>query len=386
MAMSRNLERPLQHKLKINPSNIGSSLQVKKPFLSGTSNTRQGDPFGLYRIGSKPFHDPSHQCCNAIDQALFLSIASIPGLSISKLDTHTVPIFPHTREQRYGGLTLRGVVQKAASDPLFNGHFCLWFMGNDAEFIMMHRHHVELAVERYEEILSTKLFQGIHLERLYLITAPLRKSDFTYDRVFRCKIYPYKMKFNSQLRKVFGDGSRKINGFPVTLVDLNVCIPEMDMENPKFYCGKEKLKVHINEKYYRKFLTLLHNILENHDGLLKHSDQLAATPSISYPQHSELLMTNSSAVSPPVQVSTPLISPTLLQHSEQTMAVPLPALLEAQDGGRTPLSQAYTHGEVATSIPSDTGKPRKTCKRGRNSKTRNLDPFRTMKINCDPID
>lgn len=349
-----------------------SSTKRKKPALVGTSNTRQADPYGMVRYGNRQFHTPRHRCCNAVDQARFLSAVSIPGLSTKNMDTHTVPTFPHACNQRYGGLTLRGVIRAVASDPSFNGHFCLWFMGNDADFIMKyeHRYNVELAVQHYEGILA-ELFQGVHLERIYLVTPPLRMRDFTDEHDFGCAIFPYKIEFNSELRRVFKEGNKKINGCPVTLVDLNVCIPEKEMWKSDFYCDKEKEKIHINKEYYLKFLDFLHNFLESHGGLSDQSTQLTAT-------------------------TLPSPSLSLHQHVEQK-CFPVSALPEAQHGDRTPLSLTPTDSVVVPSVPSvehlnvpestpvgNTKKPKKS--RGKHSKSRNLDTLWTMKMNCQPTD
>ena len=178
-------------------------------------------------------------------------IASVPGLRIEDVHYKKVPCFNYnvnhqhrglttSDNQRFGGLTLSGIVQKVSKDPEFNGHFCLWMLDNDGEFI--HRNHssTDLGMGKYIDMLSG-VFKDIHLERLYLTTAPLRVSDFQgYDDLECVSIAECKMEFNNRMRSVFGGGHGKINHIPVTLVDLNLCFPERDMGNRKFYCKQEK--------------------------------------------------------------------------------------------------------------------------------------------------
>ena len=309
---------------------------------------------------------------------------------------HTVPkhISPcgaqsHLPPQKYGGLTLRGVIQSVASDNNFNGHFCLWFLDNDNNFIVGNS-SADQAVCKYKDILS-KLFQGIHLERLYLTTAPFRKSDFDYDPQFRCCVKDFKVAFNSQLRKIFGEDNAKINDFPVTLIDLNVCLPENKMYNPKFYCKNERNKVHFNAIYYRKYLEQLFSILEIHGGLSNHSDNLAANPSVC----KELQQTLPPSLHLDHTIPIPRSSP---QHSEQVMTVRSPisegisASSQTQDD--SPLSQpSISRGlsldEVSLDVPEtttddDAGKPKK--RRGKHNKNRSFDPFRMLRINFFPMD
>ena len=255
-------------------------LSHRKPFLSGTSNSRQGDIYGWIRGSNRPFHREDHgvNCCTAFKEADFLMIASIPGLGISNLSSKKVPRFSSdvNREhrglttsdnQRYGGLTLSGVVQKVSKDPEFNGHFCLWMLDNDGEFIHHNHSSTDLGMGEYIDMLSG-VFEDTHIERLYLTTAPLRVSDFRdYNNPGCVSIAECKMKFNNRMRSVYGGGHGKINHIPVTLVDLNLCFPERDMGNSKFYCKREKDKVHFNARSYVKFLSLLHDLLESHSGL-----------------------------------------------------------------------------------------------------------------------
>ena len=78
------------------------------------------------------------------------------------IDKHTVPIYPHARNKCYGGLTLRGLIERVAKDSLFNGHFCLWLMDNDIDWIYQRRSSMESAVQDYKGILA-ELFKGVHL-------------------------------------------------------------------------------------------------------------------------------------------------------------------------------------------------------------------------------
>ena len=257
-------------------------LRIRKPFLGGTSNSRQGDPHGWVRAGNKPFHRGDHECCSALSEAEFLLVSSIPGLSIYNYKTHTVPRFSNIRNfdlggfhsserQKFGGLTLNKLVQKLSIDPEFNGHFCLWMRDNDGDHIFKHRESPDLGLEKYVEML-TEVFRNAEIERIYLTTVPLRRSYFEgYEDNTRVSVAECVIKFNQAMRRVFGSNTgRKINKIPVTLVDLNLCFEETDMHDSKYYCTREKDKVHINARFYVKFLSLLNGLLEEHSGL---SDQ-----------------------------------------------------------------------------------------------------------------
>ena len=375
---------------------------IKKPFLGGTSNTRQGDLHGLYRYDDQPFHTPFHVCCSTLMEAEFLSIASIPGLSMKNIGTHTVPIYPHSQLQRYGGLTLRPLVKNVTSAPSFNGHFILWFMDNDNDFIMTYRYTIESAVEEYVQFLS-ELFQGIHLDRLYLTTVPFRASDFHYSRRYRSITLQFKIEFNERLRHMFGNDSKKINDFPVTLVDLNLCFPERDMWRSEFYCYKEQRGykgVHINARYYRRFLTLLWSLLESHSGLSIHSARVTATPPLSHSSSllpalsvavalqsasGILTVTNSSSLPPsPINstsnattstfsLSVRECSPTSSKVEAGTLPVSLPPA--------SPCEQPAPHIDALEVAPVETkDKPKKSKKRGKHSKNRNTDPFLSMDL------
>ena len=112
-------------------------LSCRKPFLSGTSNSRQGDIYGWIRASNRPFHRENHgeECCTTFKEADFLMIASVPGLRIEDVHYKKVPCFNYnvnrqhrglttSDNQRFGDLTLSGIVQKVSKDPEFNGHFC----------------------------------------------------------------------------------------------------------------------------------------------------------------------------------------------------------------------------------------------------------------------
>ena len=132
-------------------------VNAKKPFLGGTSNCRQGDPYGMFRRGSKPFHRHDHNCCSVLREAEFLMVASIPGLGICNFKTHNVPRF-NTRtpfsDQRFGGLTLSSLVRKVSMDPGFNGHFSLWMRDNDGDHIYHCRSYPDLGMGEYISMLS----------------------------------------------------------------------------------------------------------------------------------------------------------------------------------------------------------------------------------------
>ena len=386
---------------------------TRKPFLGGTSNTRQGDLHGMYRCNSVPFHSSLHSCCSTVMEAEFLSIASIPGLSMTNIDTHTVPINPHSQLQKYGGLTLRPLVENVTSDPSFNGHFILWFMDNDNDFIMAHRYTIESAVAQYVQFLS-QLFQGIHLDRLYLTTVPFRAGDFHYNRQYRSKTLQFKREFNVKLRNVFGNDSGQINDFPVTLVDLNLCFPEIDMWRSEFYCSKEKWGhrgVHINARYYKRFLTLLRSLLESHSGLPFLFAQVTATQSLSH----------SSSLLPALSVAVTLQSASGVLTVTDSSSLPpstinLPSLVETNTHSALPSSYPShaTNSTFSLSLPESSGtslkveagtlpfslstaspceqpathidaletknKPKKSKKRGKHSKNRNIDPFISMDL------
>ena len=356
----------------------------------------------MFRRGSQPYHSRSHQCCTAIDEAKFLSIASIPGLSTENVGRHTVPINPSSPLQKHGGLTLKGLLRAVSSDPSFNGHFCFWFMDNDVKFIMDHRDSMKTAVTNYLAKLKT-VFQGVTLERLYLTTVPFRVSDFHVDRVFQCCTKDFKMKFNMQLRKVFSAGKVEINGIPVTLVDLNICFPEIYMYDKKFYCIKEANKVHFRAFHYKKFLELLYGILETHGGLVNHSIPFATAPSA---------VLNLKASLPPLETSPhPLPLDTVLSSTSGEVAIDSPSLHSEQlmevssiheeistYSADTLLPQTSTFKEVSSpkaasselpdvleTSPNDK-KPKKSKKRGKHSKNRGVNPFHMMGINCDSLD
>ena len=191
----------------------------QKPFMTGTSQTRQGDENGMIRFDDTPFHTFQHRCCTAVKEAHFLSIASIPGLSMKNINTHIVPINPDADHQIYGGFTLRALVEAVASDPSFNGHFVLWFLDNDNSHIMKYRNDPEFAVAQYMQLLS-RVFQGIPLERLYLTTLPFREKDFIYNSEYDSIPLPFKIQFDKELRKFFDNDSGQINNIPVTLIRL----------------------------------------------------------------------------------------------------------------------------------------------------------------------
>lgn len=405
---------------------------LKNPALVGTSNVRQGDRFGMVRSTKQPYHTPEHSCCNVVDRASLLSITSIPGLALRNMVSHTVPIYPRTTYQNYGGLTLRSVIERVAVDPSFNGHLCLWLLDNDIDWIYQRRDSIETAVEEYKNILG-ELFQGIHLERLYLTTAPFRKSDFDFNQKLKSEPKVFRRKFNAELRKVFGGGNIKIESFPITLLDLNVVFPEHSLSRKTCYCQKEFLKVHYNAVLYSKFLDYLYDILRSHGGLESHSLGIVAKPTLSlpvatlsslscgdkpphvlsslpsslqptavpfhtsiFPTHAGSQDSDRSSLSQPPQVplATSSSALSLLRSSERTV-VPIMATTRAQDSDKPSLSNASTPVEAGPSMdplddsegkPVDNTKIQKTARRGKRNRDRRFDPFLKMRLDYDLSD
>ena len=335
-----------------------TTAPTAKPHLTGTSNVGCADAFRMKRRGNTPLHSRYHTDCNAVDDATFLSVSSIPGLSTANMHRHTVPRFPHPSNQRYAGLTLEGVVQAVAKEPSFNGHFCLWFLGNDGPWIIdqyLGHHPEKSAVDSYEDILS-KIFRDIKLKRLYLVTVPLRESDFWEteyilgDKVY--SVFPeyFKRKFNSNLRSVFGNGNRKINGFPVSLVDLNTadCLPENDMENPKYFCRNERGwkegHTHINAQYFRKFLLKLYKILEYHGGL---SD----TPSLTA-DYSSTLSPSSAQLSVDATPASPTVGTDASLPAQEPPADSSDCRLKAFEHAIAEVSTQVQATHLSSSLPS----------------------------------
>ena len=327
--------------------------------MAGTSNTRQGDKHGCFRNPKALYHTRYHTCCNAVEYASRLTVASIPGLSIPKLGTHRV--IKDDLLGGFGGLTLRGVIERMSRDASFNGHFCLWLMDNDIDWIYERRWSMESAVKEYREILS-KLFKDIELDRLYITTAPLRKSDFSYERRLRCIPINFRMNFNEELRRVFGNGQSKINGVPVTLVDLNICFPDHLLDQDKFYCEQETNKVHYNSFFYKKFLDLLYSILHKYGGLVESVSVCKPVPSLSAATSSQVVPSFQVCVKPPVVPSHPVTN-----SMSPSSSPPYEDFLED-------CSWLWVPNE-----PPGPGPDRKT-KRGKCN--RRFDPFYLMDVSC----
>ena len=62
-----------------------------KPHLTGTSNVGCADAYRMKRRGNRPLHSPNHTDCNAVDDATFLSVSSIPGLSTANMHYYKFP-------------------------------------------------------------------------------------------------------------------------------------------------------------------------------------------------------------------------------------------------------------------------------------------------------
>ena len=237
------------------------NMYTARPFLVGTSNARQGDRFGWMRLTNTPYHRKSHECCNATTEADFLNIASIPGLSMKNINRHTVP------HGTYGGKTIIKVLETVTTSPEFDGNLCFWFLDNDLEFIAKYRNDAKSAVEKYYQFLN-ELFNDFNFKMLYIITAPLRKSDFQFDRKLKCFPHELKQQFNKTLCDEYKNKVNTLgNGIPFTLIDLNEIWPESEAYQQSYYCTKEKDKVHYNKTMYVKFLSLLKDKLNENNGI-----------------------------------------------------------------------------------------------------------------------
>lgn len=237
--------------------------------MTGTSNTRQGNKEGRIRKTMRPYHRLNHSCCNATEDAEFLTVVSNPGLSTENINKHTV------LGGSYKGKNTMQVLNEISQSPNFNGHLVFWFLDNDFDFMKYFHDYYESmteAVEEYFKMLHI-LLEGLslHYERIYLVTAPFRQSDFIETIINNKTYFPFAIRkaFNNELRSQFQKSKITIQNIPATLINLDEIWPEHTTCVPHYYCFREEngKKIHYNRFEYKKFLDLLHCTLKQYGGL-----------------------------------------------------------------------------------------------------------------------
>ena len=244
-----------------------------KPQMLATSNGRQGDPDGR-KLGDV-FH-PYHACCSALSASDFLNVSSLPGLSKNNIDTHKIPA------GKYKGLTMRQRIDKLNLDGNFNGHLVWFFLCNDQDFFKEYFGNPEGAVNHYLDFLRC-LVSRVRLKRFYFVSAPFRQSDFEKFPRMNCSVAMLKMDFNERLRQKFKN-LISFGDVPVSLIDLNLVMPEIKMESNEWYCPREihsKFRgIHYNKHAFAKVMRLVHDCLNKYDGLSKKLEIVCTRPSI----------------------------------------------------------------------------------------------------------
>ena len=300
-----------------------------KPFLTGTSNTRQADKEGRIRKTGRMYHRFNHTCCDATKEADYLTVASIPGLSTENINRHTVLGGSHK------GQVIKQVLTKIPQNPNFNGHLTFWFLDNDFDFMMYFKIYSNMfeAVQEYFKLL-TILFEGLTLqyERIYLVTAPFRQSDFQEVTIDRKTYLPFDIRheFNNELRFQFAKNEIKIQNIPATLINLDEIWPEHTTNSPHYYCFNETegSKIHYNRFEYQRFLSLLYCTLDQYGGLRSEAaNPCSLGPENSSPVTSQLTspgVKNSTQPLPVCSATTQAAPSQLLVFNSATQPLPSP--------------------------------------------------------------
>ena len=246
-----------------------------KPALMGTSNTRQGTREGKIRRSGRNYHGSGHWDCDASEHAKEFMVASSPGLSMDNWHSQTI------LGGDADGLSIQTFLQSLMNDPVFNGHLVFWMLDNDNKFVNSFGYDkMNLAAKEYLNRMS-KFIRGLKFTRLYLITMPMRQSDFKAN-LPAMSDFLLKAKFNKEMRTIFANDNVIINGIPTSLIDLDIIWPEYTFQEDRHFCTKEISKkylppthryydpfpgVHYNARCYKEILKYIWQLLKSHDGL-----------------------------------------------------------------------------------------------------------------------
>ena len=140
--------------------------------------------------------------------------------------------------------------------------------------------------------------------------------------------------------------------------------------------------MHINGRYYKRFLNLLWSLLESHSGLLNRPSQVTATLPLSH-STSPLPTLPTAVTLPSTSHDLTSISISLPEHLEK-LEITSPASSKPETCCLPDsLSPASPCEQPATQFDD---KPKKSKKRGKHSKYRNTNPFQYMDLKGETED